>query len=164
MGIDAVPETVAAAGPFGLGSGQRLVEEDFDFDPRQLFGPELDPILWPVAVLDIVCNNADRKLGHLIKEKAGPRIWAIDNGLTFHPEPKLRTVLWGFAGQRLPTALVEAITRLNQALATSLRNRVAALLSSSEAEVLVKRVAGLLENPVHPHPPDDRPAVPWPLW
>jgi uncharacterized repeat protein (TIGR03843 family) len=126
-----------------------------------MFVPKLSPRLWPVAVLDIVCNNADRKLGHLIRETGTDRLWAIDNGLTFHAEPKLRTVLWGFAGSDIPRPLVEALQRLTSG---TLIERVAALLTRTEATAFRDRVDDLLARPVHPPPPDDRPAVPWPVW
>jgi uncharacterized repeat protein (TIGR03843 family) len=117
-----------------------------------------------VAVLDVVCNNADRKLGHLLAETETGRLWAIDHGLTFHTEPKLRTVLWGLAGQPLPSPLVGALLRLSAALTDHLWQRTADLLSPAEAGALAQRVARLLTDPVHPPPPEDRPALPWPLW
>ena len=163
MGLDLVPETVLADGPFGPGSAQRFVAEDLEFDPRPLFIPRLDTRLWPVAVLDLVCNNADRKIGHVVRDKTADRLWAIDHGLTFHSEPKLRTVLWGFAGDTIPAPLVEALGGLRSRLADGLADRVSALLSEEEAGALNDRVESLLSAPVHPHPPDDRPAVPWPL-
>ena len=163
MGLDLVPETVLADGPFGPGSAQRFVAEDLEFDPRPLFLPRLDPRLWPVAVLDLVCNNADRKIGHLVHVKATDRLWAIDHGLTFHSEPKLRTVLWGFAGESIPAPMVDALAGLRLRLSAGLAARVSGLLSQEEADALADRVEDLLNDPVHPHPPDDRPAVPWPL-
>ncbi|HKX74975.1 MAG TPA: phosphatidylinositol kinase [Acidimicrobiia bacterium] len=164
LDLDLVPETRAAEGPLGPGSAQAFVTEDFDFDPRTLLVPALDSRLWPVAVLDIVCNNADRKLGHIIAEIGTGRLWAIDHGLTFHTEPKLRTVLWGLAGQPLPSPLLEAVARLSTALTDHLWQRTAELLSPAEADALAQRVGGLLAQPVHPPPPQDRPALPWPLW
>jgi hypothetical protein len=163
MGLDLVPETLLADGPFGPGSAQRFVDEDFDFDPRPLFVPRVSPKLWPVAVLDLVCNNADRKLGHVIHDKTTDRLWAIDHGLTFHVEPKLRTVLWGFAGETIPADLVQALTALQSQLDSGLAARVSKLLSAEEAGGLSDRVERLLLHPVHPLPPDDRPAVPWPM-
>ena len=163
LGLDLVPETILADGPFGPGSAQRFVEEDFDFDPRPLFIPKLDRRLWPVAVLDIVCNNADRKIGHVIHDKTTDRLWAIDHGLTFHADPKLRTVLWGFAGEPIPPPLLEALGGLRARLKSGLSTRVAELLSEEEAVSLSARVEELISAPVHPHPPADRPAVPWPL-
>jgi hypothetical protein len=163
LGLDLVPETILADGPFGPGSAQRFVDEDFDFDPRPLFIPRLDRRLWPVAVLDIVCNNADRKIGHVIHDKTTDRLWAIDHGLTFHADPKLRTVLWGFAGEPIPAPLLEALGELRERLTSGLSTRVAELLSEEEAVSLSARVEELISAPVHPHPPADRSAVPWPL-
>lgn len=164
MGLDLVPLTVLAAGAFGVGSAQRYIDEDVDFDPRPLYLPQLDDTLWPFAIFDIVVNNADRKIGHILREVGTGRLWAIDNGLTFHPHDKLRTVMWGFAGQPVPPELVEALEHLQSALSGDLRGRVIALLSEREADALEDRVRDLIARPVHPFPPDDRPAIPWPVW
>jgi hypothetical protein len=162
--LDIVPETVLASGPMGPGSAQRFIAEDLDFDPRRLYTPKLDEQLWPVAVLDLVTNNADRKIGHVIREARSGRLWAIDHGLTFHAHPKLRTVLWGFAGEPLPPDLVEGLRQLRAEVEGGLARRVGSLLSTPEAAAFVERIDGLLRKPVHPEPPTDRPAVPWPLW
>lgn len=163
MGLGIVPETVMADGPFGPGSAQRFIDEDPDFDPRPLFAPSgPDQRLWPFAVLDLVTNNADRKLGHLIKEAAIDRLWGIDNGLTFHPGPKLRTVLWGFAGHPIPPHLVAAVKRLDDH--PEFWEGSGQLLGAPETEATRRRVRAILDEPVHPHPPADRPPVPWPVW
>ncbi|MEX1044471.1 MAG: phosphatidylinositol kinase [Acidimicrobiia bacterium] len=164
MGFDIVPRTVEATGVFGPGSAQQFIDEDVDFDPRPLYTPRLDDSLWPFAVFDIVANNADRKIGHVLSEVVTGRLWAIDNGLTFHPADKLRTVLWGFASRPIPAELMTGVEHLAAALETGLEDRTAELLSVREADALIRRVADLLARPVHPHPPDDRPAVPWPVW
>lgn len=164
MGMDVIPETVVAEGPFGRGSAQRYIDEDTDVDPRPLVEHGVDERLWPFAVLDIVTNNADRKLGHMIVERATGAIWGIDQGLTFHPEDKLRTILWGFAGAEIPAALVEGLLRLCEALDDHLAARITAMLGRAESRAVTDRVETLLANPVHPFPPDDRPAVPWPMW
>lgn len=109
-------------------------------------------------------NNADRKIGHLLRERTTGRLWAIDNGLTFHHEPKLRTVLWAFAGSPFPSEAIEGLGRLRERLAGGLAERLAAALSGREAQALVERVDRLLDDPVHPHPPGDRPSIPWPVW
>src|SRR5690606_18806538 len=80
-------------------------------DPRHLITPEPHSSIWPIAVLDVLTNAADRKLGHLITDTSG-RPWAIDNALTFHPEDKLRTVLWSLAGLTIPTVTIEGVARL----------------------------------------------------
>lgn len=161
-GLGVVPETLFAEGPFGPGSAQRFVEADPEFDAA---GPinDADPSLWPVAVLDVLVNNADRKAGHFLKD-AGGRLWCIDHGVTFHSEAKLRTVLWNFAGRPLPKEMVGAAGRLREALRGWLYAEVMRLLGKPEADALTGRVEGLLDNPVHPPPPEDRPPIPWPVW
>lgn len=161
-GLEVVPETLFAEGPFGPGSAQRFVESDPEFDAA---GPinDADPSLWPVAVLDVLINNADRKAGHFLMD-AGGRLWCIDHGVTFHSEAKLRTVLWNFAGRPLPVEMVGAAGRLREALRGWLYVEVMRLLGKPEADALTGRVEGLLDNPVHPPPPEDRPPIPWPVW
>ena len=161
-GLEVVPETLFAEGPFGPGSAQRFVEADPEFDAA---GPinDADPSLWPVAVLDVLVNNADRKAGHFLKDAEG-RLWCIDHGVTFHSEAKLRTVLWNFAGRPLPEEMVGAAGRLREALRGWLYAEVMRLLGKPEADALTGRVEGLLDNPVHPPPPEDRPPIPWPVW
>jgi uncharacterized repeat protein (TIGR03843 family) len=160
MGLDVVPETVLGDGPLGPGAVQAYIEEDDGFDPSSMV-EGADPGLWPFAVLDLVVNNADRKLGHLLRGSDG-RLWGIDHGLTFHPEDKLRTVLWCFAGSRFPPAMQEALRRLDAALDDGLAGDVAGALGTPEAETLRDRVEALLAAGVHPDPPSDRHAVPWP--
>jgi uncharacterized repeat protein (TIGR03843 family) len=159
LGFDVVPETVLGVGPYGRGAVQRFVELDPDFDPVRALQTE-PPELWRIAVLDLVTNNADRKLGHIISD--GQRLLGIDHGLTFHPDDKLRTVLWGFSGQSIPETELDGLGRLEMAVAGNLGERVAELLGGAEREALVTRVSGLLANPIHPDPPQDRPPLPWP--
>ena len=159
LGHDIVPETVLGDGPYGPGSIQRFVDTDPEFDPVALVRAG-SATLWPIALLDLVTNNADRKLGHLISD--GERLLGIDHGLTFHPEDKLRTVLWGFSEQPLPAAELLALARLDEALLTQLGERVETLLGIEEKEALQARVAALRHHPIHPPPPEDRPPVPWP--
>ncbi len=163
LGFDIIPETRLVDGLYGPGSVQKMVNEDRDTDPRSLL-QDLDKRLWPFAVLDIVTNNTDRKLGHLLLEQGSDRIWGIDNGLTFHRVPKLRTVLWGFADQELPAAMVDALSLLEEALSRGLYDRIATLLTESEATATRHRLTALLAKPVHPPPPANRQPLPWPWW
>ena len=159
LGFDNVPETVLGDGPYGPGAIQRFIDIDPAFDPVAFVqSGSID--LWPLAVLDVVTNNADRKLGHVISD--GERLLGIDHGLTFNPEDKLRTVLWGFSGQAIPAELVASLTRLEMAVAGSLGDRVEELLGTDERVALADRTSALLANPVHPDPPTDRPPLPWP--
>lgn len=163
MGLDLVPETVMAQGPLGPGSAQQFLDEDVEFDPRPMFSDAgLDPVLWPIAVLDVIINNADRKIGHLLRQRGTDRLWAIDNGLSFNAEPKLRTVLWGFAGQPIPDALLASVRQI--ADDDALHTRIERLLSPEEAAATRARATALLSSARHPEPPRDRPSVPWPVW
>ncbi len=164
MGLGIIPPTFEADGVYGPGSAQRFLDEDGDFDPRPWFEGELEPRLWPFAVFDIVANNADRKVGHLLMEAGTGKVWGIDQGLTFHPIDKLRTVLWGFAGQAIPEDLIGAVDRLRSALERDLGARIATMLGEAEADAVSHRIELLLRSGVHPLPPTDRPAVPWPMW
>ena len=161
-GLSLVPETLPAEGPFGPGSAQRFVEVDEDFNPVPLIN-RTDTGLWPVATLDLLINNADRKAGHVIADRTG-RLWCIDHGVALHELPKLRTVMWGFAGLPLPDDMVAAVRRLDEAMSPRMHRRAAELLSIREADALAERVTQLLEEPVHPQPPTDRPPLPWPIW
>jgi hypothetical protein len=160
LGFDLVPETVIGDGPLGPGSIQRFVEHDSTYDPIADVRA-CDPRLWPCAVLDVVCNNADRKLGHILRDSAGG-LHAIDHGLTFHPDDKLRTVLWGFAGLPVPDTALAALDRLRDALDGPLAGDIASALGDPSLGALRERVARLRQSGVHPEPPDDRPPLPWP--
>ena len=164
MGLDLIPPTFEASGVYGSGSAQAYLDEDTDFDPRPWFEDPIDPMLWPFAVFDVIANNADRKVGHLLKEVETGRVWGIDNGLTFHPADKLRTVLWGFAGQRIPDDLIVAAERLRSVIDGDLGDRICRLLGDVELDALVRRIEHVIDTKTHPLPPLDRPAVPWPMW
>lgn len=155
--LGVVPETLPASGPFGSGSAQRFLHEDLDWDPRDLIVAG-DDGLWPIAFLDVIANNADRKIGHLLREPGSDHIWAIDNGLTFHVEDKLRTVLWSFADRTIPEELIGRIDL------DTLREAITDLLAPEEVEATVERADQLRELRRHPPPPNDRPPMPWPIW
>ena len=101
LGWGLVPETVdRPEGPFGPGSVQRFVHEDgvsHYFTLRD--DPKWHPALMQMCAFDVVANNADRKSGHVLL--AEDRLWAIDNGLCFNEQDKLRTVIWDFGGVAL---------------------------------------------------------------
>jgi len=161
-GLGSVPETRPAEGPFGPGSAQTFVDVDEGFDPAPFIN-RADDLLWPVATLDLVINNADRKAGHVLADRSGS-LWCIDHGVALHPLPKLRTVMWGFAGRPLPDEMVVRVRKVRDALDRGLHARAVELLSSVEADALVERVEAILAEPVHPDPPTDRPPLPWPIW
>ncbi len=111
-----------------------------------------------MCAFDIVANNADRKSGHVL-EGTGNRLWAIDHGLCFHHQPKLRTVIWDFADQQVPAGILGDLERL----AADLPDELGRLLTGREQEALVDRAHRIIESGVFPEPLGDRPPYPWPL-
>jgi uncharacterized repeat protein (TIGR03843 family) len=118
--------------------------------------------LQQIAVLDAIMNNADRKAGHVLIGE-GDRLWGIDHGLTFHDEPKLRTVLWGWAGEPIPRALMKDVQGLkeNWSLVEGLLEEY---LAGYELFALQERIEDLLESGRFPAPSNGWPAIPWPLF
>ena len=160
LGWGLVPETVERDdGPFGAGSVQRFVEADFSEHHFTLVeDPGHHDRLQAICAFDVVANNADRKSGHCLLGEDGT-IWAIDNGLCFHPQPKLRTVIWEFAGEAVPGALLEDLGRLE----ASLPGPLADLLSPPEIAALRRRAARLVAAGRFPVPDPDTYHYPWPL-
>lgn len=181
LGSSLVPETTwRADGPHGPGSLQRWIEtaEILDVGVFETAEPDWLPVLEAqladgtnvviahrdradlrtVALLDALMNNADRKAGHLLRDAEGV-LWAIDHGVTFHAEPKLRTVLWGFAGQPLSDNLVAMLTRVPTVL-----EALVEWLPAAELEAVQGRADALLTRGVFPAPSGDWPAIPWPIY
>jgi hypothetical protein len=158
---DLVPTTVVREdAPFGIGSLQWWVQdnlEDHYFTLRER--PELYDWFASLAAFDVVANNADRKAGHVLFD--GVRCWAIDNGLCFHEEEKLRTVIWEYAGLQINPHLLERIDRFAQGDVGALAN----FLNAHELAFAQMRAHNLVESSQYPTPDDDRdwPPYPWPL-
>ena len=119
-----------------------------------------EPALRTVAVLDAVLNNSDRKGSHLMRE--GSIVRGCDHGVSLGVEPKLRTVLWGWAGDEILDADLARLDALGQALAGSLATDLAALLTAVEVAALRDRGSTLLATRRHPLPTPGWPAIPWP--
>ena len=160
LGWGIVPETVVREdAPLGSGSLQRFVPVDFSEHYFTLLEDERHhDALRRIAVFDVLANNADRKSGHCLLDESG-HIWAIDNGLSFHVEPKLRTVIWDFAGQRVDDALLVDVERL----AGDPPGALCELLHPLEVDALVERARRLLRVRELPTPPPGHRAYPWPL-
>ena len=165
LGWNLVPPTVLRQGPHGIGSVQLFVNVNqelhfFTFHEDPAFRMPLQCL----ALFDVISNNADRKGGHCLRLD-NERIVAIDQGLCFNVEPKLRTVIWDFAGQPIPSNLVADLERFqtDQSHVTSpLLSTLAGLLSEPEIHALRQRLADLLASGVFPDPPEDRRPYPWP--
>ncbi len=166
LGWNFVPPTVLRTGPHGRGSVQLFVEVDqnahyFTFRDQPAFQRSLQAL----CLFDMIANNADRKGGHCLAAGNGC-IVAIDQGLCFHVEPKIRTVIWDFAGGPLPADLAADLSRLVDELGrpeNKTRQTLTTLLSPGEIAALMRRTAALLAEGRFPSPPEDRRAHPWPL-
>ncbi len=187
VGWDVVPPTWLGEGPFGPGMLQRWREPDDETGAVALIpaseepGPgwchvldgideneravslvhENSPALRRMAVLDVVTNNADRKGGHVLAMAGGHR-YGVDHGLTFHTEDKLRTILWGWAGEPLTPEETAGVTAVLTGLDGALGERLVGLISADELDALAERCELLLSAGTLPGPDDDRPTIPWP--
>jgi uncharacterized repeat protein (TIGR03843 family) len=159
LGWGLVPLTVRRDGPLGDGALQRFVEADFEQHYFTLREAEAHHArLRRICAFDLVANNADRKSGHCLLAPDGA-IWAIDNGLCFHVEPKLRTVIWDFAGEPIPADVAEDLGRL---LATGLPASVTELLDPAEGRALLARARAVVEAGRFPEDETGY-RYPWPL-
>ena len=161
-GWNLVPPTVYRDGPFGPGMCQLWIDSDESVDVIALARSLDHPALREMAVFDAVVNNADRKIGHLLPDRHG-HLYGCDHGVCFGEDYKLRTVLWQWRGRSLPETAVASLLRLQENLADGeLRGELDRWLSPAELAATRERVEMLLEHKVHPFPPEDWPAVPWP--
>ena len=159
LGWGVVPATVVRTdAPLGEGSLQHFVDADFSEHYFTLLErEELRPQLRRMAVFDLLANNADRKSGHCLLTVEDQKVWGIDHGVCFHDDPKLRTVIWDFAGEPIPADLLADVARLVDA-----PPRLDDLLSRREVAAFGGRVEAVLRLGRFPDPGGDRP-YPWPL-
>jgi uncharacterized repeat protein (TIGR03843 family) len=162
LGWELVPETVLRDGPHGLGMVQRFVDHDPDEHYFTLLEEHQD-VFQRFAVFDVLANNADRKGGHCLREKRDSHIWGIDHGLTFHIADKLRTVIWDFAGERIPDDLMTTLECAVDVLRGPLRLRLEPYLAPAELDAVERRADDLLRAGVFPLPDEGYHHVPWPL-
>ncbi|MEU1089244.1 SCO1664 family protein [Streptomyces sp. NPDC005576] len=184
-----VPPTVLRGGPYGEGMCQLWIDAEPDAGPMLALveGEEPedgwkavgladvgegrtallvhadDARLRRLAVLDAVINNSDRKGGHLLPAPGG-RLYGIDHGVTFHADDKLRTLLWGWAGEPLTAEAVLVLDRLAAELAPTagLAIRLGGLITPAELDAVRDRVEALRGTGLHPAPSGQWPAIPWP--
>lgn len=156
-----VPDTVMRDGPIGPGMVQRFVEHDPE-DHFFALRDEACDRFRQFAIFDAVINNADRKGGHCLRSPDG-HVFGIDHGVSFHEEPKLRTVIWDFAGEVLSADLVLGLTRLAGVLTGALGTKLSGLIATVEIDAVRDRIDGLLESGKFPVPAQDRVPVPYPL-
>ena len=157
LGFHIVPYTVLRPdGPYGEGSLQQLIEYDPEYHYINISEPDKQ-LLRPVVLFDLLCNNADRKGSHVFFETGTHKLYAIDHGICFHEENKLRTVLWDFAGQRIPENLLAPLAGIKDLLPS-----LEPYLTPGERAALCARAESVLKRGIFPRQPRDRRALPWP--
>lgn len=162
LGWRLVPPTVLRdeTAPAGEGSLQWFIEgvEGEHYFTLVRRSRQSHAALRRLALFDWVANNTDRKSGHVMVDAEG-HVWGIDHGLCFAAEPKVRTVIWDFAGEKIPADDVADIAPLGDEVPAE----VAELLTGREVAALRRRVRRLLDDPVFPDDPSDGYGYPWPL-
>jgi uncharacterized repeat protein (TIGR03843 family) len=165
LGWGIVPETVwRESAPLGPGSLQRFVEADFEHHYFTLYEEESErwhDELRRVCVFDLLANSTDRKSGHclFVPDAEGGHIYAVDNGLSFHAEFKLRTVIWEFGGEDIPDHLLADVTKL---VDDGMPDALASLLDPFEREAVLARGRALVRERRFPIDGTGR-RYPWPL-
>jgi hypothetical protein len=160
LGWEVVPLTIEREDlVHGVGSMQRFIDADFE---QHYFTMLEDELLHPqfvrMAVFDFVSNNTDRKGGHCLID-VNDHVWGIDNGLSFHAEFKLRTVIWEFGGEPIPQPLLDDLQSLVDEGLSSPFDR---LLGTFERDALLTRARALLREGVLPIDETGN-RYPWPL-
>ena len=178
-----VPETQISDGPHGIGIMQKWIEAQVDqvdiFTPVQIpsdwisitsgvdetgnqvvLAHSTNDQLKLIALFDVLINNADRKAGHILTDSES-KLWAIDHGVTFNVEPKLRTVLWGWIDQSIEP---EWLLQIEKTKSLINRTELIDLLTSEEIEALLNRIEMILAEKKFPAPSPHWPAVPWPVF
>lgn len=167
LGWNLIPPTILRDGPHGIGSLQFYIPHDpdlhyFTFEGDAKYADQLQKIV----LFDIIINNADRKAGHVLIEdnEEMDKLWAIDHGICFHAEPKLRTVIWEFAGQTIPQKLTDDLNKFKDNLVTNQNNlcaQIQDLLNNNEFNALRRRLDNLIEKGIFNVPGPGR-HYPWP--
>jgi uncharacterized repeat protein (TIGR03843 family) len=163
LGWQIVPPTALRGGPHGIGTVQFYV----DHDPEEnyfTFAEDVIPQMMRMCAFDILVNNADRKGGHCLLDSEG-HVWGIDHGISFHSAPKLRTVIWDFAGQPIPAPLMSDIDQLCKTLddcENPLSKGLAELLTEREVTAFRSRITQLQRTRKYPQPGPGGPNYPWP--
>jgi len=165
LGWQLVPPTVLRDGPHGIGSVQFYVDNDpnihyFTVQDDARFTKTIRQI----ALFDFMINNADRKSGHCLIG-TDQRMWAIDHGIAFHAEYKLRTVIWEFSSQPIEDSAYEDIVQIAAQLAdetSPLATQLLQLIRPQEYNALMARVDELQQSRLYPSQNPYIRNYPWP--
>ncbi len=163
LGWPSVPPTVVREGPHGVGSVQLFIDADFTKHYFNLRDERLDDYM-PIAMFDVLVNNADRKGGACLLDADG-QLWAVDHGLTFNPLARRRTVMFEFNGTPYSDELLESLDGFVSTLDDTeayLRKMLADTLDDHEIDSLVRRGKEMLDDRSFPVLDPDW-NVPWPM-
>ena len=163
LGWPFVPPTLVRDGPLGVGSMQLFVEGEPLLSMKAVQEAPADDLA-KIAAFDIITNNADRKGGHVLRDSGG-KLWAIDHGLCFNVDPKIRTVLQHYCGEPVPSVVLDQLIAFHDdgARVETLRCALDGVISPEEFEVLMRRLDGLVAEGRYPRL-DYYQSVPWPPW
>jgi uncharacterized repeat protein (TIGR03843 family) len=157
LGLHVIPfTTYRQDGPYGPGSLQQYIEYDIEHHYFN-FNEDERQALRPVVFFDLLANNADRKGGHVFFEEDTHKLFAIDHGICFHEEEKLRTVIWDFAGEQIPGELIAALSQTD-----GWPGVLEPYLSPIEITALLRRAERLCKSKTFPRPLQGRRAYPYP--
>jgi phosphoinositide 3-/4-kinase-like protein len=163
LGWNIVPDTVLRDGPAGIGMMQRFVEHDPEEQYFTLLEENVD-VFRRMAAFDVVINNTDRKGGHCLRALADGRIFGIDHGLSFHAQWKLRTVIWDFGGEPVPSDVCRDLREFARQLrAGAVRENLGRALDRFELDALRARTEHLLSTGELPQADNDYHCFPWPM-
>ena len=115
-----------------------------------------------LCLFDLIINNADRKGSHLLQDSKN-RLWAIDHGVTWHKENKIRTILWGWIGKNFDEEDENLLKKSLEVLQNWQIEKLQ-ILPSEDLKAAIVRIENLLEIGMFPQPSGDWPAVPWPIF
>jgi len=165
LGWNLVPPTVLREGTRGIGSVQLYIPNN---DREHYFTIQEDarfvPSLRRLALFDFIVNNADRKSGHCLVGD-DQRVWAIDHGICFHTEYKLRTVIWEFCDTPIEGDIYSDIKALQASLLdehSPFSQILCQLLTSAERTAMLARIKLLIQHRAFPGPQTHRRNYPWP--
>ena len=160
LDLHLVPPTILRDGPYGTGMVQMWIDIDPEIELMDFYTHD-DHRLRSLALLDVIINNTDRKIGHLIPSIDG-HLYGCDHGVTFHEEDKLRTVLWQWAGQSFSNAEIDLLNTAREIFLVSKREIIEGLIEIEEIQATIARIDRALIAGSFPQPNPDWPAVPWP--
>ena len=160
LNLHLVPPTILRDGPYGTGMVQKWIDIDPTVDLMDFYQGN-SAKLRQLALLDIVTNNTDRKIGHLIPVEGG-HLYGCDHGVTFHVDDKLRTVLWQWAGERFTCEEKALLNQARDLFTGEKLEIVSGLIDGDEIAATIARIDRALIEESFPVPNPDWPAVPWP--